>query len=258
MQELPRSAGGNGNMPPGLSIESAGNNLASLVMTDAMQALVSKVLRQWKSPEAFSPLAKYGIYPIRQLLFFGPPGNGKTSACQWLAQRLTVPLYRVRCEQLVEAYLGRTATNVGKVMDWLSKSPPAIILFDEIESLFPARGVEGSCAREVNAAMTAYWQYLDRWAGRHLFVMATNMPDKLDPALMSRIELHLEFGPPTDGQLREVIAYWAEVLHDFGGADWSQTLLSMIDQGETFESFRALWQAIQSYSIAHVSNQLPD
>lgn len=244
------------DVPSGLSIESSGNNLASLVMTDSMKQLVAKVLRQWRAPQAFEPLERFGIFPMRQLLFYGPPGNGKTSACQWLSQKLSVPLYRVRCEQLIEAYLGRTAANVGKIMEWLHSAPSAVILFDEVESLFPARGDQSACGREVSAAMTAYWQYMDRWSGKHLFVMATNMPDRLDPALKSRIELHLEFGPPTDEQARDVIAYWSETLHDFGGAEWSKGLIAELDAGKSFASFRDIWQAIQGCTVAWVSGSL--
>lgn len=254
MNTLPHARG---ELPSGLNHEKPGNNVASLVMTDAMKSLVATVIQQWKAPKIFRPLAKYGIYPVRQLFFYGPPGNGKTSACQWISQRLEVPLYRVRCEQLVAAYLGKTASNVGEIMEWLTGAPPAVILFDEIESLFPARGDGGgACAREMSAAMTVYWQYLDRWTGHHLFVAATNLPSKLDPALMSRFELHLEFGPPTEPQCREVISYWSEVLHDYGGAVWAAQLNDQLDGGHTFTSFRSLWQTIQSHVIADVSKTL--
>jgi ATP-dependent 26S proteasome regulatory subunit len=255
MKALPeRSAN---ELPKGLSIEKPGSNLASLSMTSSMQQIVGTVIRQWTAPEKFKPLAKHGIFPIRQLLFYGPPGNGKTSACQWISQKLTVPLYRVRCDQLIEAYLGRTATNVAGVMDWLRGKPPAVILFDEVESIFPSRKAnEGACGREMSAAMTVYWQCLDRWTDQHLFVLATNMAETLDPALKSRIELHLEFGPPTPDQTREVIAYWSEVLHEYGATDWSASLLKWIDDGNQFTSFRELWQTIQRSVTAHVTRSL--
>jgi ATP-dependent 26S proteasome regulatory subunit len=240
-------------LPAGLSEEKPGSNLASLAMTPPLRQIIDTVLVQWRSQETFKPLAKYGIFPVRQLLFYGPPGNGKTSACSWIAKQLDVPLFRVRCEQLVEAYLGRTATNVSKVMEHLMKSPSAVVLFDEVETLFPARGKDGSaCGREMTSAMTVYWQYMDRWAKNHLFVLATNMHDQLDAALMSRIEMHLEFGPPTTEQSRQVIAYWAETLHNYGGARWSAELYETLEQGESFESFRFLWQQIQRHVNRHV------
>ncbi|TWU66470.1 ATP-binding protein [Crateriforma conspicua] len=250
MTTLPR------DLPSGLTKEQPGNNLASLSMTPPMKVIVDTVLRQWRSPQAFQPLARYEIFPVRQLLFYGPPGNGKTCACQWIAQKLDVPLYRVRCETLIEAFMGRTAANVGAILDWLQDSPPAVLLFDEVESLFPARGGASSCARETDSAMAVYWQRLDRWRGRHLFVMATNRPGDLDAALKSRIELHLEFGPPTDQQAREVIAYWSEVLHEYGAESWRQILEDRLDEGVGFASFRDLWHTIQGFVVQHVNDGL--
>lgn len=253
--QTPKSDG----LPAGLSIEAAATNLASLATTPALRELTDTVLRQWRSRDAFAPLARYGIHPIRQLLFHGPPGNGKTSACQWIASQIDVPLYRVRCEQLVEAYLGRTAANVAGVMQWIARQGPAVVLFDEVESLFPSRADgSGACSREMSSAMTVYWQWMDRWKKQHLFVLATNMVDRLDPALVSRIEMSLEFGPPTDSQCRQVIGYWAETLHEYGVETWGPALRSRIDDGDGFESFRDLWHAIRSAVSTHVSQSLTE
>jgi ATP-dependent 26S proteasome regulatory subunit len=254
MQMLPVEKSG---LPKGLSEETLGGNLASLAMTPALKSIIDTVLTQWRSKEVFKPLAKYGIFPVRQLLFYGPPGNGKTSACQWIAQRLDVPLYRVRCEQLVEAYLGRTASNVSDVMEHLMRSPSAVVLFDEVETLFPARGGDkSSCSREMTSAMTVYWQYMDRWTQNHLFVLATNMEEQLDAALMSRIEMHLQFGPPTAAQASEVIAYWSETLHQYGSDQWAKDLYLYLDAGNEFASFRDLWQQIQRRVNAFVTDSI--
>ena len=241
----------NRKLPAGLSAERPGNSLASLSLTDPLKHVMTHVLRQWERADEFSALAKYGIQPIRQLLFYGPPGNGKTTACQWIASQLSIPLYRVRCEQLVGWYIGMTASNVGAVMEWLAEAEPCVVLFDEIESIFPSRSMMGDVAAlEIGSAMTVFWQRLDRWTNRQLFVFATNMHERLDPAMLSRIEMHLEFGPPTADQIHDVICYWRETLHEYGGAAWGgsmlRTLAEYTDLGSDlpWSSFRSLWQAI--------------
>jgi hypothetical protein len=190
--------------------------------------------------KALEDLARYGIYPIRQILFYGPPGNGKTSAAQWLGKRLDLKVYRVAADALISAYLGKTGKNVTTLMYWLRSVGKAIVLFDEVEQLFPSREVQSdNCSQELQRAMAVFWQALDRWTTPQLFVFATNMPEKLDKALLSRFELALEFGPPTDDQVRVVIAYWAEIFHDHGADQWAPQLAE-----QSFESFRSLWQAI--------------
>lgn len=237
LQELPRD----GKLPGGLTLEKPARNLASLATTKTLGELRQVVLRQWKHSETFAKLAKHGIRPIDRLLFFGPPGNGKTMAAQWLAKEIDAPLYRVRCETLIVPYLGQTVASVAKVMDFLAKQTRCVVLLDEIEQLFPSRSeTTGDCGREMTAAMSVFWQYLDRWEAPTLFVMATNLPGKLDAALMSRIDHKLEFGPPTPEQAVSVAGYWAEVLHEYGGDEWGPRLAE-----REWESFRALFQAVQ-------------
>ena len=247
----------NHNRPPAVSEEKAWANLASLTVTESLRSLTATVLAQWRRLDLFHNVARYGIMPINRLLFHGPPGNGKTVACQWIANEIKVPLYRVRSEQLVASHLGETTGNVGRVMDWLTKQPACVVLFDEVESLFPARALQGhgECAREMASAMTIFWQHLDRWNSPQLFVMATNLVERLDPALLSRIELHLEFGPPTEEQARLVINYWAETFHEYEASRWSAELLARLDRGEAFESFRALWQTIQHHVRAAIVSE---
>lgn len=227
-------------MPPFVRLETAARNLDGLTATPELQRLGDLVLHQWKQKKALEDLAKYGIYPIRQILFYGPPGNGKTSAAQWLGKKLELKVYRVAAESLVQGYLGGTQKNVGDLMQWLRTVGPAIVLFDEVEQLFPSRkSASDNCARELQSSMAILWQALDRWTTPQLFVFATNMPEKLDAALHSRFELALEFGPPTDEQIKTVIAYWSEIFHDHGAEAWGPQLAE-----QTFESFRSLWQAI--------------
>lgn len=238
-------------LPHGLTEEKPARNLAALATTHALAELQRVVLAQWKHANTFAQLAKHGIRPVDRLLFFGPPGNGKTMASQWLAQKIEAPLYRVQCEALIQSYMGQTTGNVGNVMAWLSKQSQCVVLFDEVEAIFPSRQIsKGSSGNEMNNAMTVFWQYLDRWEAPTLFVMCTNMPDRLDPALRSRIDLQMEFGPPTPEQASAVAQYWAEVLHEYGGSEWGP----LIDDGRHWESFRALFQEVQWHVRMFVAN----
>ena len=249
MDELPRDTK---EMPAGLSLERPATNLASLVTTQSLDALRETVLSQWQHQEQFARLAKHGIRPIDRMLFYGPPGNGKTMASQWIAAKLNVPLYRVRCENLIAKYVGQSASNVSAVMQWLETRPACVVLLDEVEQMLISRTDAGSSTvgRELSSAMGVFWQYLDRWQSPTLFILATNLPDRLDSALLSRIDLKMEFGPPTEEQAATVVQYWQEVLHEFGGEVWGPRLL---DRSQSPESFRALFHEIQDCVRQHVT-----
>lgn len=229
-------------IPSSVSKEKLSAGLAGLAVTPELQRLSASVLSQWAKRDRLEKLAAFGVYPTRKILLYGPPGNGKTTCCQWMASKLKVDFYLVRTDALVGSYLGTTANNIRETMDWIAKVGPAVVLFDEVETLFLSRdNADGTCGRELSSAMATFWQMLDRWASPQLFCFATNMPEKLDKALMSRFELQLYFGPPTWAQVNSVVEYWSEVFHEYAPDTWAQSI-----RDAEHVSFRSLWQSISA------------
>lgn len=119
-------------------------------------------------------------------------------------------------------------------------------LFDRMEPADPDKHGEGS----------------DQWRkdpisalrlSPQLFLLATNLINRLDSALISRIDLKLEFGPPTEQQALDVLAYWSETLHEYGADDWAPQIRRGIESNRDFpQSFRDLWQAITCAVRQHV------
>jgi ATP-dependent 26S proteasome regulatory subunit len=233
-------------LPPGLVLEKSPAFVPRMVMTPELHTVVREVILQWQHRKQFAGLLKFGIRPLDRLLFYGPPGNGKTMACQWMCQQLGVPLYRVQCERLVGAYLGETAKALARVTEHLSAlTAPALCLFDEVESIFVDRAAaDGQCDRERGSALTVFMQALDRWQAPTLIVMCTNLIQQVDRALLSRVEMKLEFQGPTPEQAREVVEYWCELLCEHGADDWGPRFVAQLDQGNMPESFRQLTQLI--------------
>lgn len=234
--------------PTAIVLEKTAWNLDSLVSSAALDRLRRTLLVEWQSRDAFADVSQFGIGPTSTAVFYGPPGNGKTMAAKMLASAIDVPLYRVACESLIASLLGESERNMRDVLDWLEKQPDAVVLFDECETVFRRRGKDtgGSCGQAIVRAMQVFWQRLDTWDSPQLFLMATNRIDDVDAALLSRIELQLEFEPPTKTQATAVVAYWAETLHEYGSEVWQKTLLDEFKRGPLPVSFRALWQSISN------------
>jgi SpoVK/Ycf46/Vps4 family AAA+-type ATPase len=216
-----------------------------MVMTDELKVVAKDVINQWKNRDMFAGLIKYGIRPLDRLLFHGPPGNGKTMACFWIAQQLQIPVYRVLCNQMHLPYLGETENAVASVLDYFNaRTEPALCLWDEAEAIFIDRAIAQSGGDRAIASATAIMlQGLDRWRSPVLMVMATNLPAKLDPALLSRVEARLLFPGPTPEQCRQMIEYWSELLHEHGSEEWAPVLADRIKTSPP-ESFRELQQWI--------------
>jgi ATP-dependent 26S proteasome regulatory subunit len=232
-------------LPKGLVLDEQPPFVPRMVMTPQLMAVIKNVVFQWQHRAAFHELLKYGIRPLDRLLLFGPPGNGKTLTCYWMAKELKIPMYRVVCSQIRASVLGGATRNVAAVADYLNaRSTPAICLWDEIESLFVDRAAAtGECDREISSALTVFLQALDRWRAPTLIVMATNLAEQLDPALTSRVEMKLEFGGPTLEQCEKLLQYWAELLCKHGSEEWAPLLLERVKQAPPV-SFRQLQQSI--------------
>jgi AAA+ superfamily predicted ATPase len=229
-------------IPSGISLEAPGNCLASLSLSDELNENIRSITDQWQHREAFDEVAKYGITPTKLVLFWGPPGNGKTSAAKLIAKQLGVDLYRVRCEHLIGSHYGESTAKLSKVMDYLESPTPAVVLFDEVETILVSRlrSGNGEASMESNRMQAAFWQYLDRWTSPQLFILATNLSERIDPAVSSRVEMSLKFDAPSQEQIAAVVKYWAEIFHAYAPEKWEAELAA-----HPFESFRDMWQAIQ-------------
>jgi SpoVK/Ycf46/Vps4 family AAA+-type ATPase len=160
----------------------------------AIQGLLESVILERQSA---SRLRQAGLEPIRALLFQGPPGVGKTLACQWLARELDLPLLTLDLATVMSSLLGKTGTNIKAVVDY-AKSFPCILLLDEFDSIAKRRDDERDVG-ELKRLVTVLLQAIDEWPSTSLLVAATNHPDLLDPAVWRRFDLQISFdNPPRD------------------------------------------------------------
>jgi SpoVK/Ycf46/Vps4 family AAA+-type ATPase len=149
-------------------------------------------------------LQTYGMQPARKLLFYGPPGCGKTFTAEVIAHELDLPLAVVRLDALVSSFLGETAVNLRQVFDWISEYP-AVVLFDEFDALGKQR-TDSSEHGELRRVVNAVLQMMDAWQGKSIIIAATNHEQLLDPAIWRRFDETLSFPLPNQAQLKKLLA----------------------------------------------------
>lgn len=118
------------------------------------------------------------------LLFTGAPGTGKTTTAHAVAHRLGRRVLNVD----IPTFVGHA--DAARFLPGLFREArlhDALLFFDECEALFESR-------RHGNTLMTLLLTELDRFDG--IAVLATNLPDKLDPALDRRVRVRVDFGRP--------------------------------------------------------------
>ncbi len=140
-------------------------------------------------------LAAAGLKPKQRVLFFGPPGCGKTLAARVLASILGYQLITVRFDAVVSSYLGETAANLRRVFDFVQRGR-WVVLLDEFDAIGKDRDNQfehGELKRLVNSLL----QMMDAFRGESLLIAATNHENLLDNALWRRFESVIQFPKPT-------------------------------------------------------------
>lgn len=148
-------------------------------------------------------LDRHGLPRRQRLLFQGPPGCGKTSAAEALAAELGRPFVLVRLDAVVSSYLGETASNLRRLLDYADQAP-FVVLFDEFDSLGRARDDTAEHG-EMKRVVTAFLQMIDTYRGPSLLIAATNHAGLLDRALWRRFDEVVTFGLPTVHELRRLL-----------------------------------------------------
>ncbi|NVO66703.1 CDC48 family AAA ATPase [Methanofollis tationis] len=126
-----------------------------------------------------------GINPPRGVLLYGPPGTGKTLIAKAVASESGANFIPVRGPQLLSKWVGESERAVREIFKKARQVAPAIIFFDELDALAPARG-GGTESHVIESVLNQILTEMDGLTERGDVVVmgATNRPDIVDPALL--------------------------------------------------------------------------
>uniref|UniRef100_M8ATS8 Cell division cycle 48-like protein n=1 Tax=Aegilops tauschii TaxID=37682 RepID=M8ATS8_AEGTA len=130
---------------------------------------------------------KFGMSPSKGVLFYGPPGCGKTLLAKAIANECQANFISIKGPELLTMWFGESEANVREIFDKARQSAPCVLFFDELDSIATQRGgrvgdAGGAADRVLNQLLTE----MDSMnAKKTVFIIgATNRPDIIDSALL--------------------------------------------------------------------------
>lgn len=148
-------------------------------------------------------LRAHGLQPRHRVLVSGPPGNGKTSVAEAIAEALALPLFTVRYDALVGSYLGETNTRLRKLFDYV-RTTACVLFFDEFDAIGKERGDTHETG-EIKRVVSFLLMQIDQLPSYVVTVAATNHHELLDRAVWRRFQLRLALPSPDWRQLAVLV-----------------------------------------------------
>ncbi|KAF5090835.1 CDC48 family AAA ATPase [Methanospirillum sp. J.3.6.1-F.2.7.3] len=181
-----------------------------------------------------------GIQSPRGVLLYGPPGTGKTLLAKAVANESGANFIAVRGPQLLSKWVGESERAVREIFKKARQVSPAIIFFDELDALTPARGTAGD-SHTMESVLNQFLTEMDGLVDlRDVVVMgATNRPDIVDPALLrsGRFDRLIYIGEPGVSDRIDILKIHSRLIPIEG-----TTLESLVDLTQNFteEDFEIL------------------
>jgi len=205
-------------------------------LEDVKRELKETVQYPVEHPEKF---LKFGMQPSKGVLFYGPPGCGKTLLAKAIANECQANFISIKGPELLTMWFGESEANIRDIFDKARAAAPCVLFFDELDSIAKSRGSSlgdagGAGDRVINQILT---EMDGVGAKKNVFIIgATNRPDILDSAIMRPGRLdQLVYIPLPDHKSRVAILkaalkksplakdidleFLAKSTHGFSGAD---------------------------------------
>lgn len=175
-----------------------------------------------------------GINLPNTLIFYGPPGCGKSKLAEYISKKTELPLITTRLDGLISSYLGSTAKNIRAIFNY-AQSVPCVLFLDEFDAIAKVRDDKNELG-ELKRIVNSLLQNIDAMQNGSIIIAATNHEKLLDPAVWRRFMFRINMKKPSlevrfniinklmDNMEfnKNEIQILAELYDDFSGAELEQ------------------------------------
>ncbi len=152
-------------------------------LEEVKQELREAVEWPLNNPEMFN---RMGIRPPKGIMLFGPPGCGKTLLARAVSTESEANFITIKGPEVFSKWVGESEKAIREVFRKARMAAPAVIFFDEFDSLVPRRGLgygdSGVSERVISQLLTEMDGIMT--LEDVVIIAATNRPDIVDPAVL--------------------------------------------------------------------------
>jgi transitional endoplasmic reticulum ATPase len=147
------------------------------------QHLIEAVEWPMKQPEIFKRLS---IKPPKGVLLYGPPGCGKTLLARAVATESDANFISIKGPEVFSKWVGESEKAIREVFRKARMAAPAVIFFDEMDSLTPMRGSGSGDSGVSERVISQLLTEMDGITSLQdiVVIAATNRPNLIDPAVL--------------------------------------------------------------------------
>lgn len=173
-------------------------------MAELKRTLIRDVIQPFLNWETYE---KYGVTPSNGILFFGPPGCGKTFIARKLAEALRAEIIEMSEGTVGSSYIHATSNNIVQSFRKAEEIAPCVLFVDEISGLMPRREGLSSCEQYRETEISEFLMHMEGSVKKKVLVIgATNFPERIDPAILrsGRMDKRIFISPPDKDARRDL------------------------------------------------------
>src|SRR5205085_1375177 len=170
-------------------------SFADVAGVDDAKGELAEIVEFLRDPKPFQSM---GAKVPKGILLHGPPGTGKPLLAKAVAHESGAQFFAQSAASFVEMFAGLGAARIRRLFAVARKHEPAIIFIDELDAVGGRRGMDIS--GEKDQTLNQLLVEMDGFSssGRVVVMAASNLLDKLDPALLrpGRFDRQVFVSPP--------------------------------------------------------------
>lgn len=161
-------------------------------MEELKEQLQSDVIDLLKNPGRAKEL---GLSIPNGILFYGPPGCGKTFFAERFAEEIGCNYMYVLCSDVASPYIHGGQEKIAGLFEEARKNAPTILFLDEVEAMIMDRNKHNNVSEQ--GEVNEFLGQLNNCGEEGVMVIgATNKPTLIDPAALRAGRLELKYYIP--------------------------------------------------------------